>query len=161
MKLHEIKPLRLYEEPIPTQDAEEVWSSNASDAASYITSVVYDVKPTPGRSGTFDVTFDKNGRRQLYGSISKEDLNAAFTPLRRNQMPDAEGYLQYRSSVVYDAFKYGGDPVKVNLGEQPDGDAETVLMNKDDYLLRQTTGSDFTYTIEKSDYFDLNYVKKS
>jgi len=36
-----------------------------------------------------------------------------------------------------------------------------VLMNKGDYLLRQTSGDNFIYTVEKANYFDNGYVKKT
>lgn len=162
MKLSEIK--RLFEEPIEVKEAADLWSENEGDAASYITSTVYYVKPSDAKKGFFDVTFDDdNDKRKLYGTISKDDLDAAFTPLRGNQSADAEGYLQYRSADVYDAFKYGGDPVKVNLGEDPDDKSSpaVVLMNKGDYLLRQTSKNDFTYSVEKANYFDNGYVKKT
>jgi len=158
MKLSEIK---LFEEPIETKNAEDVWAEGEGDAASYITSTVYYVKPA-AKAGYFDVTYDDdNDQRKTYGTMTKQDLDSAFTPLRGNQKADAEGYLQYRSGDVYDAFKYQGDPVRVNLGAAGKDKDIVVLMNKGDYLLRQTSGDNFIYTVEKANYFDNGYVKKT
>lgn len=155
MKLAEIK---LLEEPIPTRSAEELWAENSGSAAQYITTTIYFVRPVEGKKDLFDVMYDEAGRRKKYGTLNKEDLNAAFTPVRPNQRPDAEGFLQYRSADTYDAFKYSGDPVKVMLSEEP---GETVKLNRGDWLLRQDDGDNFTYTVEKAAYFDNSYTKKT
>jgi len=87
MKLSEIK---LFEEPIETKNAEDVWAEGEGDAASYITSTVYYVKPA-AKAGYFDVTYDDdNDQRKTYGTMTKQDLDSAFTPLRGNQKADAE-----------------------------------------------------------------------
>jgi hypothetical protein len=154
LRLAEIK--RLFEEPIQTVAAEDLWSENSSSSAQYITTTVYLVKPVPDKSDMFEVSFDKDGQRQVYGTMNQEDLDAAFAPIRPNQEPDAEGYLTYRSADVFDAIKYAGDPVKVTLDSGP----ETTKLNTGDYLLRQDGGNDFTYTVERANYFDNDYVKK-
>lgn len=162
MRLAEIK---LLEEPIPTSSAEELWAENGGEAAQYITTTIYYAKPVEGSKGMFDVLYDEHGKRKKYGTLSEDDLNAAFAPIRPNQKPDAEGFLSYRSADVYDAFKYAGDPVKVVLGEAPaEGEApvgDTIKLNKGDYLLRQDDGDNFVYTIEKANFFDNGYVKKT
>lgn len=161
MKLSEI---RLFEEPIPTRSAEELWSENEGESAQYITTTIYYVKPTE-KKDQFEVQYDDAGKRKRYGVLSKEDLTAAFTPIRPNQKPDAEGFVQHRSADVFDAFKYTGSPVKVVLsGDAPlDGEApagETVKLSNGDYMLRQDTDDEFVYTIEKANFFDNGYVKK-
>jgi hypothetical protein len=161
MKLHELK---LFEEPIQTRSAEEIWAELGSDASQFITTTVYYVRPLRGDANRYEVLFDDKGKRKPYGVMDEEDLNAAFAPIRPNQRPDAEGFLAYRSADVYDAFKYGGDPVKVTLGASTDGEnpgGQTVKLNKGDYLLRQDDGNDFTYTVERANFFDNNYTKKT
>lgn len=162
MKLAEIK---LLEEPIPTRSAEELWAENGNEAAQYITTTIYYAKPVAGNKDMFDVLYDEQGKRKKYGTMNEDDLKAAFAPLRPNQKPDAEGFMSYRSADVYDAFKYSGDPVKVALGEAPvEGGApvgDTVKLNKGDYLLRQDDGDNFIYTVERANFFDNGYVKKT
>jgi hypothetical protein len=155
MKLSEVK---LFEEPIQTRTAQEVWSENESSAVSYVISTIYNVRPVADKDDRFEVTYDKNGKRTIYATMDQDDLDASFVPIRPNQKPDVEGYTSYRSADVYDAFKYGGDPVKLTL----DGDAvgATAKLNKGDYLLRQDDGNDFIYTVERANYFDNSYVKK-
>jgi hypothetical protein len=153
MKLSEIK---LFEQPIQTVSAEDLWTQNASASAEYITTTIYYVKPAQGKSDSFEVMFDEDGSRKQYGVMNKSDLDAAFAPIRPNQSPDAEGYIMYRSSDIFDAFKNTGDPVLVTLDSSP----ETTKLNIGDYLLRHATGKDFTYTVERADYFDNSYVKK-
>lgn len=161
MKLSEIK---LFEEPIQTRAAEELWSENEGDASQFITPTVYFVRPIAGKKGMFEVLFDEQGKRKTYGTMNQEDLDASFAPMRPNQQPDAEGFVTYRSGDVYDAFKYGGDPVKVSLGTSKDEEAPSgvvVKLSKGDYMLRQDNGDEFTYTVEKANYFSTNYVKKT
>lgn len=161
MKLSEIK---LFEEPIPTRSAEELWDENESNSAQFITTTVYYVRPIEGKKGTLEVLYDDKGKRKTYGTMSQEDLDASFAPMRPNQQPDAEGFLTYRSGDVYDAFKYSGDPVKVELGASKDEDAaggQTVKLSKGDFMLRQDNGDEFTYTVEKANYFSNQYVRKS
>jgi hypothetical protein len=162
MKLSEIKILK--EEPIPIRSAEELWQENGSDGTQYITTTVYFARPVQGKRDAYDVFYDQQGKRKKYGTMNEEDLNAAFAPLRPNQKPDAEGFLSYRSADVYDAFKYSGDPVRVTLGEEPPEEAaaaDTVKLNRGDYLLRQDDGKNFTYSIEKDAYFSNGYTKKT
>lgn len=157
MKLSEIK---LFEEPIPTITAEEVWNSGSEAAGQYITTTVYYVRPL--ENSQFEVLYDVEGRRKSYGKLDQEDLEAAFTPIRPNQKPDAEGFITYRLGDVFDAFKYGGDPVKVSIDKAPEGEAnsQTVKLNTGDWMLRQDDGNDFVYTVERGSYFDNNYTKK-
>lgn len=162
MKLSEIK---LFEEPIETKAAEELWAENEGDATQYITTTVYFVRPIADKKNMFEVLYDEQGKRKSYGTMSKEDLDAAFAPMRPNQKPDAEGFLTYRSGDVYDAFKYNGDPVKVTLstsagGETPPG-GQTIKLSKGDFVLRQDTGDEFAYTVEKANYFSNAYTRKT
>lgn len=159
MKLSEIK---LLEEPITTRTSEEIWDEGSGDAAQYILTTVYYVRPLQGEADQFEVLYDDQGKRKPYGKMDKEDLEAALTPMRANQRPDAEGFLTYRSADLYDAFKYNGDPVKVTIEKAPEGEAngQTLKLNKGDWLLRQDDGNDFVYTIERANYFDNKYTKK-
>jgi len=159
MKLSELK---LFEEPVQTRTAEEVWQEGGADASQYITTAVYYVRPIKGEQDKYEVLVDQNGTRKTYGTMDEEDLNAAFAPMRPNQKPDAEGFTTYRSADVYQAFKYGGDPIKVTIEKAPDGeeDGQTVKLSTGDYLLRQDDGNDFVYSVERANYFDNGYIKK-
>lgn len=159
MRLSEIK---LYEEPIQTRAAEEIWGEGESGAAQYITTTVYYVRPIQGEADQFEVLYDDKGKRKTYGKMDQEDLEAAFAPMRANQKPDAEGFTTYRSADVFDAFKYTGEPVKVTLTDATEGTApgQTVKLNSGDWLLRQDDGNNFIYTVERANYFDNNYTKK-
>ncbi|WP_407303742.1 hypothetical protein [Acinetobacter sp.] len=161
MKLSEIK---LFEEPIETRAAEELWQENGSEAAEYITTTVYFVRPISDKKGMYEVLYDEQGKRKTYGTMNKEDLDASFALMRPNQQPDAEGFLTYRSGDVYEAFKYGGDPVKVTLGASKDDESPgglTVKLSKGDFILRQDNGDEFTYTVEKANYFSNQYTRKT
>ena len=159
MKLSELK---LFEEPIQTMTAEDVWSQGGDDVAQYITTTVYHVRPVEGAANKYEVLFDINGKRKSYGTLDQEDLQAAFAPMRPNQKPDAEGFLTYRSADIYQAFKYTGDPVKVVIDKASAGETngQTVKLSTGDYLLRQDDGSDFIYSVERDSYFSNGYVKK-
>lgn len=159
MKLHEIK---LFEEPVPTRTAEEVWSEGEGDAGQYITTTVYYVRPIEGEKDQYEVLYDDKGTRKTYGKMDEEDLDAAFAPMRANQRPDAEGFTQYRSADTYSAFKYNGSPCKVTIDEAQAGEAgpQTVKLNTGDWMLRQDDGKNFIYSVERGNYFDNNYTKK-
>jgi len=159
MKLHEIK---LFEEPVPTRTAEEVWGEGEGEAAQYITTTVYYVRPLEGEKDQYEVLYDDRGKRKTYGKMDEEDLDAAFAPVRANQRPDAEGFTQYRSADLYSAFKYGGSPCKVSIEDPQAGEAgpQTVKLNTGDWMLRQDDGKDFIYTVERANYFDNSYTKK-
>ena len=160
MKLSELK---LFEDQLETKTAEDLWNENEDSSAQYITTTVYFVRPSENKKGMFEVSYDNEGKRQTYGVMNKEDLDASFALIRPNQQPDAEGYLTYRSADVYDAFKYTGDPVKVELGKPADRSSSSdivVKLQKGDFMLRQAEGDNFTYTVEKANYFSNQYVKK-
>lgn len=160
MKLTELK---LFEGPIATITAEEAWAAGESTMAQYISATLYFVRPvTTGDKSKFEVMFDENGRRKLYATMDKEDLDASFTPVRPNQTPDAEGFIQYRTADAYDAFKWTGDPVKVTIQNSIDGGRNfTVKVNRGDWLLRQDDGSNFVYTVERDSYFNNNFIRKT
>lgn len=159
MKLHELK---LFEEPIQTRTAEEIWTDGEAEAGQYVTTTVYYVRPIEGEKDQYEVLFDDQGKRKTYGKMDEQDLDAAFAPVRANQRPDAEGFTQYRSADTYSAFKYNGEPVKVTLDAAPEGEAgpQTVKLNTGDWVLRQDDGKDFIYSVERANYFDNSYMKK-
>lgn len=156
MKLiREISTEVLAEEALESTTAEELWQSQGAGASTYVTTTTYFIKPDGNR---FDVYYDENNARKFYGKIDKATLQSSFVPVRANQDADAEGFITYRDADEYDAFKYDGDPIKVDLGDK---DSQVVKLMKGDYLLRQTDKDSFTYTIEKGRFFDNGYVKKS
>lgn len=153
--------VRLSEEEIETKQVEDLWKENEGSATSYIRTMTYQVRQDP-KSKQFEVFYSEDNRRKLYGKLSAEDLKAAFIPVRANQNPDAEGFTIYRDADELDAFKYGSDTIKVNLGAGEDSseNGEVVQLNKGDYVLRQADGNKFIYTVEQGRYFDNDYAKK-
>lgn len=140
-------------EQIETRDAGEVWSEISSNAASYMPSQTYLVKPSEKKSGTFDVYVDKNNRRTLYASVSKVELASTYEIVRADDKPDGEGYVRYRMADELEAAQYTGEPVNLTVG------TSTARLKKGDYLVRSTSGDDFTYSVEPEKFFDLTYVK--
>lgn len=156
MKLHELYKFKITEEAIPIVPVKDLWDENEGNSKQYISATIYLAKLIPGKKNTLEVVFDEHGKRKRYGIMSDIDFNAAFVLLRPNQQPDAEGFLEYRSTDVYDAVKYTGDLTRVEIedGVPPE------KLNTGDYLLRQDKGASFVYTIEKSAFFDNGYVRK-
>jgi hypothetical protein len=116
-------------------------------------SQTYLVKPSEKKSGTFDVYVDKNNRRTLYASVSKAELASTYEIVRADDKPDGEGYVRYRMSDELEAAQYTGEPVNLTVG------TSTVRLKKGDYLVRSTSGDDFTYSVEPEKFFDSTYVK--
>ena len=152
MKIHE-----LFEEAIPVVTADSLWQENSGGALQYITTKIFMVREEPNKNiSSFEVFLDKNGKRSLIGKMGQDKLDKSYTAIRGNQKPDAEGFIMYRDAAEYEAFKYEGDTTKVELS-----DGTTVKLTKGDYILRQTDGDEFVYSVESARYFDQNYTKKS
>lgn len=149
MKLNELFGTHLNEEDITVTAPEDVWAQNKDSAKTYISSTVYGVKKLEGGL-KFEVTTTEGNERKPFANLTKLALDQAFTPVRPNQTPDAEGYSQYRKVDEVEAFKYTDDTVKLN----------GVLINKGDYLIRIPKDDKFTYEVKKSKDFDTLYTEK-
>lgn len=152
--LREAKLLGLYEEEIPTKPASEVWDENKDSASEYISNVEYFVRRPEG-SEKFEVTVVQGTERKPFAVLSRQDLDAGFTPIRPNQTPDAEGYTQYRDLKEVIALKYTGDTVKVDVGADV-----PALLKKGDYLIRKAQGNNFAYEVKPAKDFEEVYTKK-
>lgn len=152
-----MKIRELFEEAIPIVSADSLWQENADSASQYITTNIYQVKELES-DGTkvYQVFLDKGGRRKSLGKVSQDRFDKSYTPVRGNQKPDAEGFIVYRDASEFEAFKYQGDTTKVELSN-----GTSVKLMKGDYILRQTDGDEFVYSVEPSKYFDQNYTKKT
>ena len=143
----------LDEEAIEVEDAAVVWSEHSTDAKTFVTNTAYFVKKIDGGE-KYEVSTEEGTVRKAFATLTRSDLDASFTPARAKQTPDAEGYIQYRDNKDVEAFKFDGDPVKVNI------DGTTSMLNKGDYLTRTAKGSAFAYEVKKAKNFDSAYIAK-
>ena len=147
-ELLDLRTNRLAEEAIEVQSAENIWKENKGDAKRYISNTVYFVRPAGEK---YEVTIEKNGKREPFATLSRIDLEKSFTPMRPNQNPDAEGFIQYRDVDEVEAFPYTEDTLKLNTG---------ALLRKGDYLVRKIDEDDFIYEVQKAKDFETAYTKK-
>jgi hypothetical protein len=145
----------LKEEAIAVKPASEVWADNKDDAKTYIANTVYFVRKLDG--GTkYEITIEDGTERKSFATMTRVELDKAFTPVRAKQVPDAEGYVQYRNLDEIEAFKYTDDTVKV---EDADSGMKSLL-GKGDYLLKKPQGDYFVYEVKKAKDFETNYSAK-
>lgn len=148
------KAAALKEEAITVKPAPEVWADNKDDAKTYITNTVYFVRKLDG--GTkYEVTIEDGTTRKVFATMTRPELDKAFTPIRAKQTPDAEGYTQYRNLDEIEAFKYTDDTIKVE-----DEGRGTYLLNKGDYLLKMARDDIFIYEVKKAKDFETIYSPK-
>jgi hypothetical protein len=143
---------RVSEEAIEVQTAEDVWKEHKSEAKTYISNEVFFVKKLQGGS-KFEVLSVQNNKRVPFATLSTPELTSSFTPMRADDAPDAEGYLQYRKSDQVRAIEYTGDTVKTDIGDNE-------VISEGDYLIQSVKGSDFEYQIMDSKNFNMKYNKK-
>jgi hypothetical protein len=146
----------LSEEAIEVREASDVWAENKDSAKTYVTKTIFQVKETEDEDGMkqYEVYSDTTGTRKLINTLSPTDFKAAYSPIRSNQEPDAEGFTLYREDAEVEAFKYEGDTIKVNI----DGDKETL--RKGMYVIRREEDDSFTYSVETAKYFEADYTEK-
>jgi hypothetical protein len=149
MKLNELFGTTLNEEDITVTAPEDVWAQNADSSKTYINNTVYGVKKLDGGM-KYEVTITSGTERKPFANLTKQALDQAFTPVRPNQNPDAEGYTQYRKVDEVEAFKYTGDTEKLN----------GVLISKGDYLIKTPKGDQFAYEVKKAKDFEAMYTEK-
>ena len=146
------KRIKVKEEALETIDAEELWSSG--DAATYVSNAAYLVRPIKGTVPTeyevFSVVGDK---RKMFGKFNAVELKRTLKPIRPNQTPDAEGFITYTDPAKVEAFKYDGEPAKVQI------DDSVVQISKGDYVVRTVKGNNFEYHIEDSGDFESTLKK--
>lgn len=148
--------LALREEAIEVKPASDVWSENRDSAKTYVTKTIFQVKETENDDGDkqYEVYSDTSGKRKLVNTLDSEDFKAAYSPVRPNQKPDAEGFTLYREDAEVEAFKYEGDTIKVDM----DGDKETL--KKGMYLIRREEGDNFVYSVESAKFFEADYSEQ-
>lgn len=146
------KRMKVKEEALETIDVEELWSSG--DAATHVSNAAYLVRPIKGTVPTeyeaFSVVGDK---RKMFGKFNAVELKRTLKPLRPNQTPDAEGFITYTDPTKVEAFKYDGEPAKVQIGDA------AVQISKGDYVVRTVKGNNFEYHIEDSGDFESTLKK--
>ncbi len=148
--------LTIKEEAIEVKPASDVWSDNKDSAKTYVTKTIFQVKETEDEDGMkqYEIYSDTTGTRKLINTLSSADFKAAYSPVRANQKPDAEGFTMYREDAEVEAFKYEGDTIKVDL----DGDKETL--RKGMYLIRREEDDTFVYSVETAKYFEADYTEQ-
>ena len=138
-------------ESLETQTASNIWDQNKDNAAKYISTAVYSVRPIEDGS-KFEVTIEKGSKRIPFATLTKQELDKSFAEMHPNQPADnAEGFVQYRDVDEIEAVKFDKDPVKLNTGD---------LLDRGDFLIRRVKGDDFVYEVMKSKDFDAAYSKK-
>lgn len=146
------------EESLETKSAEDLWAENADGASSYVSTAEYLVRPVkdPGQGAKtmYEVFRVIGTTRKPFGKFTSLDLADTLKPIRPNQTPDAEGFIVYTDPKKVEAFKYSGDPVKVQIS-----DDESIVVNKGDYLTRVVDGSHFEYSIEEAGDFEATLKK--
>jgi hypothetical protein len=154
MLLKEIKNL-LKEEPLEVKAAEDLWSENSDGASEYVSTATYQVRPIKGSKPTMYEVFRVIGTdRKPFGKFTSTDLLDTLKPIRPNQTPDAEGFTVYTDPAEVQAFKYSGDPIKVQLSDE-----ETEMLKNGDYFVRTVEGSHFAYSIETAGDFEAALKK--
>lgn len=143
------------EEALETKTAEDLWSENSDSASSYISTTTYLVRPiketNPSKFEIFSVLGDK---KKPYGKFSAEELKKTLKPIRPNQTPDVEGFTTYVDPSEVQAFKYKGEPVKIQID-----DKQTTQLNDGDYVVRSVNGNNFIYNIETDTDFESTLKK--
>ena len=143
----------LKEEEITSKTTEEAWSDGKSNSKTYIKVTPYYARKLDGGS-KYEVVIDDGVERKPFSTLTRQELAKAFTPLRSNQTPDAEGFLQYQASDEIEAFKYSGDPVSLEIN----GDVQVI--KKGDYLIQKVVGTRLEYEIKSSKDFEAVYKAK-
>lgn len=143
----------LTEEALETKDAEDLWGEGSP--SSYTSTAIYQVRPIKGTEPTKYEAFTVIGdKRKPFGKFNAQELKNTLKPIRANQTPDAEGFTTYTDPAQVEAFKYDGEPIRVKLD-----DAQTVQMNKGDYLVRTVRGNNFEYNVEAASDFESTLKK--
>jgi hypothetical protein len=121
----------------------------------YVSTTIYQVRPIPDTKPTlyevFSVLADKS---TPFGKFNAAELAKTLKPIRPNQTPDVEGFTTYIDPLAVEAFKYTGEPIKLELDDQ------TVQLDKGDYVIRAVKGSSFTFSSEDAITFEST-LKKS
>lgn len=141
-------------ETIETRPAAEVWAEISSKASSYTPSMVYLVKPSETARDEFLVYTDEKNKRQLYATMSSDDLKDSLKLIRVTDKPDAEGFMMYRSRETLEAAKYIGDPVNVS-----NDFGDVMRLSSGDFLVRSTDKDEYTFSVESKSFFDDGYTK--
>lgn len=148
MKLSEIKRL-MEDQKYETTTAEELWETLTP--AHYKSAGVFLVRPAP--KGGFEVMTDAVGTREVVEVIDNNTLNDKYIEIRPGDQPDAEGYTKYQLSGEYEAAKYDGDTVDVDMG-----DGEHERLTRGDYLMRVEGPKGYLFSFARGSLFDKNFI---
>lgn len=143
----------LKEEEITSKTAEDAWADGKGASKTYIKVTPYFAKKIDG-GAKYEVVIDDGVERKPFSKLSRQELDKAFTPLRPNQTPDAEGFIQYQATDEIEAFKYSSDPVNLELN------GVSQVIKKGDYLIQKVVGSNFKYEVKTSKDFEALYKAK-
>lgn len=148
MKLHEIKRINEAEAYEKTT-ASELWDTLTP--GHYKASGVFLVRETP--QGKFEVMSDSEGARKAVEVLDGHTLNTKYAEIRPGEQPDAEGFTKYQLNREYEAAKYDGDTVDVDMGNE-----EFERMSRGDYLLRVETPKGYEFSFARGSIFDRNFT---
>jgi hypothetical protein len=149
------KLTKIKEQALETKVVEDLWDENSDAISEYVSTTIYQVRPIPDTKPTlyevFSVLADKS---TPFGKFNAAELAKTLKPIRPNQTPDVEGFTTYIDPLAVEAFKYTGEPIKLELDDQ------TVQLDKGDYVIRAVKGSSFTFSSEDAITFEST-LKKS
>jgi hypothetical protein len=153
MKLHELTNLR--EQTLETKSAEDLWDENSDAISEYVSTTIYQVRPIPDTKPTSYEVFSLSADTRVpFGKFNSTELSKTLKPIRPNQTPDVEGFTTYIDPLVVEAFKYIGEPIKLEL------DSQIVQLDKGNYIIRAVKGSSFSFSTENAITFETT-LKKS
>lgn len=154
---------------ITEKDKEEFKSTDdifaSGEINSYVIKNLFDIRP-----GVKGEKIKTNGKNVIvkdnqfvirdYKNINKlsvideEDFYSIFEPIRSNQYPDAEGFMQYKNAEEIEAIKYKGEDrmIKNEWGEK-------IILKNGDFLARHA-GNPSAYFVLTSGVFNAEYKEK-
>lgn len=145
---------KVKEQQLETKPAEDLWDENSDAVSEYVSTTLYQVRAIPDTKPTtyevFSVLADKS---KPYGKFNAAELAKTLKPIRPNQTPDVEGFTTYTDPLNVEAFKYTGEPIKLELDDQ------TIQLDKGDYLIRTVKGSSFIFSTEDAITFESTLKK--
>jgi hypothetical protein len=139
------------ESAVESREAADIWEENKDQAAEYVSAAEYVARLV---NGSYEVFVVDGDQRKLLGKFSEYDFKKTFKPVRPDQTPDIEGFINYVDFIEVEALKYSGDPVSVMIDKEP------VILKKGDYLIRTVRKSKFVFSIEDDTDFE-NQMRKA
>lgn len=138
---------------------------SAGEIASYVRKGLFDIRPgVKGekinigkktisiKDGQYVIRDNKDINK--LSVIDEEDFYSMFEPIRSNQSPDVEGFMQYRNTEEIEAIKYKGEDQMIENEW-----SEKMVLKNGDFLARDA-GNPSAYFVLTPGEFSEIYKKK-